>query len=168
MTLIVNAKDRTLTAGGITYSCRIGMAGCISEGEGREGDNKTPLGTYAIRYGFYRADRVPLPPGALTFHALKKDDGWCDAPEDIAYNMPVRLPYLASAEVMWKDEGVYDIVLVLGHNDSPPLAGSGSAIFLHIARVDDRATAGCIAVAPDVMAAILPRVTPQTQIIIQP
>jgi len=167
MNLIVNAKDKTLTSRGIIYQCRIGREGFITQDKGREGDWKTPLGTYAVRYGFYRADRVPAPLSLLTFHALKPDDGWCDAPQDIAYNMPVRLPYPASTEKMWKEGGVYDIIIVLGHNDDPPAAGLGSAIFLHIARIDDRATAGCIAVSPDVMAVLLPRLTTLSEVIIQ-
>ena len=167
MTLIVNAKDKTLHVDAATYLCRIGKAGFVAGDKGREGDLKTPLGTYCARYGFYRADRVPPPPGPLTFHAIKSDDGWCDAPGDMAYNMPVRLPYPASAEVMWKDNGVYDIVIVLSHNDSPPQPGLGSAIFLHVARSDDKATAGCIAVSPDVMAAILPGLKPGAEIVIQ-
>ncbi len=160
MTLIVNAKNKTLSVSGITYSCRIGRDGFIAAPAGKEGDWKTPLGLYAFRYGFYRADRVPAPKSALTFHALREDDGWCDAPGDPAYNMPVRLPYPASAEAMWKTSGVYDIVIVLGHNDSPPQGDLGSAIFLHIAHYDNRSTAGCIAVSPDVMAVILGCITP--------
>lgn len=167
MTLIVNAKDKTLTAGGVSYPCRIGRAGFTDQAKGREGDWKTPLGTYAIRYGFYRSDRLPRSLSGLTFHALKPDDGWCDAPGDIAYNMPVRLPYPASAEVMWKADGVYDIVIVLGHNDSPPEQNLGSAIFLHVAHIDDRATAGCIAVTPCIMTAILPALSLGMQIIIR-
>lgn len=168
MTLIVNAKSKTLTAGGITYPCRIGRSGFVKQASGREGDGKTPLGTYMFRYGFYRDDRVSAPRTGLTFHALKPDDGWCDAPGDPAYNMPVKLPYPAGAEVMWKMSGVYDIVIVLGHNDSPPVADLGSAIFLHVAHIDSRATAGCIAVAPDVMAQILPHIKSGGAIDIRP
>lgn len=154
--MIVNAKTKTLIYGNARYHCRIGRDGYIPQNEGREGDWKTPLGTYALRYGFYRADRLPKPQSDLTFHALNEDDGWCDASGDIAYNLPVKLPYPASAEAMWKESGVYDIVIVLGHNDSPPVADLGSAIFLHVAHINDKPTAGCIAVSPDVMAALLP------------
>ncbi|MEE9346907.1 MAG: L,D-transpeptidase family protein [Robiginitomaculum sp.] len=160
MTLIVNAHKCELIAGGVAYPCRIGRDGYIEGALGAEGDYKTPLGRYAFRYGFYRADRVATPPSDLQFYPLRKDDGWCDAPNDAAYNMPVALPYPASAERLWKQSGVYDMVIVLGHNDSPPVVGLGSAIFLHIAHYDDRPTAGCIAVSPDVMAAILPAIKP--------
>ena len=160
MTVIVNAQTLTLTIGGNAYPCRIGRDGFIDKNLGREGDWKTPLGTYAFRYGFYRADRLPPPRSALQFLALKPNDGWCDAAHDIAYNLPVRLPYCASAEALWKDSGVYDVVVVLGHNDSPPKSEHGSAIFLHICHIDETPTAGCIAVTPDVMALLLPKAWP--------
>jgi L,D-peptidoglycan transpeptidase YkuD (ErfK/YbiS/YcfS/YnhG family) len=37
--------------------------------------------------------------------------------------------------------------VVLGHNDDPPVAGLGSAIFLHVADPGGRPTEGCVAVA---------------------
>lgn len=154
--IVVNCKTKTLTAGKASHPCIVGRESYIPQAQGREGDFKTPLGTYALRYGFYRADRLPKPNCDLTFRAIRDDDGWCDAPEDPAYNMAVRLPYPANHEVMKKDSGVYDIVIVLGHNDDPPAPGLGSAIFLHICHPDHRPTAGCIAVEPDVMVKLLP------------
>jgi L,D-peptidoglycan transpeptidase YkuD (ErfK/YbiS/YcfS/YnhG family) len=64
-----------------------------------------------------------------------------------AYNQPVKLPYPASAERLWRDDHVYDLVVVLGHNDDPPVAGLGSAIFLHLARDGYPGTEGCVALA---------------------
>lgn len=161
MSLIVNAKSKTLFCGPARYSCRIGRDGYIEGELGQEGDWKTPLGRHAIRYGYYRADRVATPRSRLSFFALRETDGWCDDRDDRAYNLPVRLPYPASAEALWKDSGVYDIIIVLGHNDAPPRPGQGSAIFLHISHIDDKPTAGCIAVSPDVMARILPHIGAQ-------
>ena len=62
------------------------------------------------------------------------NDGWCDAPDDPNYNRLVSLPYPASAEHLWRDDNVYDLIAVLGYNDDPVVPGKGSAIFLHIAR----------------------------------
>jgi len=124
---------------------------------GREGDAKTPLGNYVLRFGLYRADRLGKPPSELTFRRLQKDDGWCDAPEDPAYNRLIRLPYKASHEKLWREDGAYDIILVMSHNDSPPVSGLGSAVFLHIAQPDDRNTLGCIALAPEDMVKLLPQ-----------
>lgn len=71
--------------------------------------------------------------------------GWCDAPSDRNYNRGVRLPYPASAEEMWRKDGLYDIVVELGYNDRPRARGRGSAIFMHVARTGLLPTAGCVA-----------------------
>ena len=71
--------------------------------------------------------------------------GWCDAPGDRNYNRQVTLPYPASAETLWRDDGLYDLVLVLDHNHRPRVQGAGSAIFVHVARPGHRPTEGCIA-----------------------
>ena len=116
----------------------------------REGDKASPIGVWPIRRVFYRPDRGGAPKTALPLVAMSPDDGWCDDPHDAAYNRPVKLPRATSAERMWRDDGLYDLVLVLGHNDDPPVAGMGSAIFLHLARPDYAPTEGCVALArPD-------------------
>src|SRR3546814_20309016 len=74
-------------------------------------------------------------------------DGWCDDPADPRYNRPVALPYPASAERMWRDDALYDLVVVLGHKDDPPGAGVGRAVFLHVARPDYGPTDGVLPLA---------------------
>lgn len=145
-----------LHCGSLTLLCRIGKAGFIDEALGREGDAKTPLGKYHLRFGLYRADRLPIPKSPLTFRPLRENDGWCDAPNDPAYNRFIRRPYPARHEELWRGDGAYDIILVMSHNDSPPVAGLGSAVFIHIAQPDDRKTLGCIALAPEEMVRLLP------------
>lgn len=153
--------------GNFSLACRIGKMGFVDGALGQEGDGKTPLGTYHLRFGLYRGDRLPVPNAALTFWPLSPDDGWCDDPNSPAYNRFIRLPFAASHEKLWREDGAYDIILVLSHNDSPPEAGKGSAVFIHIAQPDDRKTLGCIAFAPENMVKLLPRLTPDMKIIIQ-
>ena len=124
--------------------------------EGREGDAKTPLGEYDLRFGFYRADRLPRPMSSLTFHALQPDDGWCDAPSDPAYNRFIQTPYPASHEALWREDGAYDVILVMSHNDSPPQPGLGSAVFIHCRQPDHRPTLGCLALSAPDMWTLLP------------
>lgn len=93
----------------------------------------------------YRADRIQRPRTALPVRAMGRRDGWCDAPSDRNYNRPVRLPYRASAEEMWRSDGLYDIVVVLDHNTRPRIRNAGSAIFMHVARPGFEPTAGCVA-----------------------
>ena len=45
--------------------------------------------------------------------------------------------------------------MVLGHNDDPPVAGLGSAIFLHLAKPDYAPTDGCVALAREHLLAFL-------------
>ncbi|MBV9550083.1 MAG: L,D-transpeptidase family protein [Alphaproteobacteria bacterium] len=123
--------------------------------KGREGDGITPRGRFAVREILYRADRVAKPNVKLPLRAIEPDDGWCDAPHDANYNRLVSLPYRNSAEKMWRDDGLYDLVGVLGYNDDPVVPGNGSAIFLHVARPDYSNTHGCVALAfADLLAAL--------------
>jgi len=80
------------------------------------------------------------------------DDGWCDDPHDRNYNRHVRHPYGASAERLWRADGLYDLVIVIGHNDRPRVRGRGSAVFIHVAGPGLAPTAGCIALRlPDLV-----------------
>jgi L,D-peptidoglycan transpeptidase YkuD (ErfK/YbiS/YcfS/YnhG family) len=128
--------------------------------EKREGDGASPVGVWPIRRVLYRPDRGSAPVTAFPLAEIARDDGWCDAPTDPAYNQPVKLPYPASAEHMWLESGVYDIVVILGHNDSPPVPGLGSAIFLHLASDDYGPTAGCVAVSRADMLELLAKARP--------
>ena len=90
---------------------------------------------------------------------LRPHDGWSDDPADPAYNRPVRHPHPFRAERLWRDDELYDAIVVLGHNLDPPIAGLGSAIFLHCWR-DGATTEGCVAVARDALLASLPDMRP--------
>jgi L,D-peptidoglycan transpeptidase YkuD (ErfK/YbiS/YcfS/YnhG family) len=131
-----------------------------------EGDAITPVGTFALRRLLFRADRIRLPLTRLSASALAPDDGWCDAPGDVAYNQPVKLPYRASAEALWRADHLYDLIVVLGFNDDPVVTGAGSAIFLHVAQADYRPTEGCIALAKDDLLAVLSKLAPSDTITI--
>ncbi|HEY0836451.1 MAG TPA: L,D-transpeptidase family protein, partial [Azospirillum sp.] len=111
----------------------------------REGDGATPVGVWALRRVLWRPDRLARPDTALPTRPIAPDDGWCDDPADPAYNRPVTRPYPAGHESLWRDDSVYDIIVVLGHNDDPVVPGLGSAVFLHVARPDWEPTAGCVA-----------------------
>jgi L,D-peptidoglycan transpeptidase YkuD (ErfK/YbiS/YcfS/YnhG family) len=113
----------------------------------REGDGATPAGLFTLCEAFYRPDRVRRPRASLPVRATRSRDGWCDDVCDGNYNRKVRLPYAASAETLWRDDSIYDIIVVLDHNRRPRAKGRGSAIFMHIARAGYAPTAGCIALS---------------------
>jgi L,D-peptidoglycan transpeptidase YkuD (ErfK/YbiS/YcfS/YnhG family) len=144
------SADGWLDLGDGRARCALGPAGVVPAADKREGDGASPAGIWPIRRVLFRPDRGPPPATALPVQAIAEDDGWCDAPGDPAYNRPVKLPYGASAERMWREDHLYDLVVVLGHNDDPPAPGRGSAIFLHLAKPGYAPTEGCVALArPD-------------------
>ena len=140
-------SDGRFALNGRVTRCALGKGGVVAAAEKREGDGKSPLGVWPIRRVLFRPDKGEAPQTGLPTKALERDDGWCDAPKDPAYNRPVKLPHSASAEQMWRQDELYDLVCVLAHNDDPPVPGRGSAIFMHLARPDGGPTEGCVALS---------------------
>lgn len=132
----------------------------------REGDGSTPLGTMQLLGGFYRADRLHLPPTRLAMEPIRADMGWCDAPDHACYNSLVRLPLAASHEKMLRDDRLYDICLVLDWNISQRRRHRGSAIFWHLSHESGRPTEGCIAIAPQAMLQLLPMLRPKMPVVV--
>lgn len=154
-----------LRVGGDVYRCALGRAGIVPTK--REGDGATPVGQFALRELLFRPDRLTLPSTSLPRKAIATDDGWCDAASDPAYNRLVKLPYAASAEALWRDDHLYDLIIPLGYNDDPVVAGAGSAIFFHLAKEEEGgrlgATEGCVALRLPDMLSVLARLTPETR-----
>jgi len=150
----------TVEAGGRRLGCALGRAGVRADK--REGDGATPAGRFRLRRVLYRPDREAPPATLLPVSAIGAGDGWCDDPGDPAYNRPVVLPHPASHERLWRDDGLYDLVVVTGHNDDPVVPGAGSAVFVHVARPGYAPTEGCVALARDDLAWLLARVGPET------
>lgn len=148
-------SDGSFRLNGRMTRCALGKTGVIEADLKREGDGKSPLGVWTIRRVLYRPDKGERPQTGLPTRALERDDGWCDAPGDPAYNRAVKLPHPASAEQMWREDDVYDLVCVLAHNDDPPVSPLGSAIFLHLAKPDFSPTEGCIALSREDMLELL-------------
>ena len=161
MDLIVTApmgETRGLARlGDRTFDCALGRSGLVADK--REGDGGTPIGRFPFRRLLYRADRVARIETRLPARHIERDDGWCDDPASPDYNKPVRLPHPAHHEEMWLESQLYDLVVVIGHNDDPVVPGAGSAVFLHVARADWSPTAGCIAFRREDLLMILARVT---------
>lgn len=143
--LFTAMSDGRFDLAGRETRCALGKGGVTAAADKREGDGCSPLGVWPIRRVLYRPDRTPAPQSRLPVKAIAPNDGWCDAPGDPNYNRPVSLPYPASAEQLWREDKVYDFVLVLAHNDDPVVPLMGSAIFLHVARPNWEPTEGCVA-----------------------
>lgn len=164
----VASADGFLDIAGRRVRCALGRGGIKPAAEKREGDGASPAGVWPIRRVLYRPDRRPVPRTAFGVEPIAIQDGWCDDPADPAYNRPVALPYPASAERMWLEETIYDIVVVLGHNDDPVVPGMGSAIFLHLNKPGYSPTAGCVAIARADLEDLLGRAQPGDTVEIRP
>ncbi len=152
MQAVVTADGRFVLSGRVMRAA-LGPAGVRADKQ--EGDGATPAGLLPLRRVLYRADRLRPPRCTVPIEPIAPEDGWCDDPDDPAYNRKVRLPCSARCEELWRRDGIYDVVGVLGWNDAPPMRNRGSAIFLHVARPDYAPTEGCVALAlPDLLAAL--------------
>lgn len=143
-------RNGLLEGAGLRLRAACGRAGITARKQ--EGDGATPMGRLPLLRLLYRADRIKPPRCAVPLVPIGPQDGWCDDIADAAYNQPVRLPYHARHEKLWRTEPVYDVIGVLGWNLAPIVTGCGSAIFLHVAAPGLAPTAGCIALElPDLL-----------------
>jgi L,D-peptidoglycan transpeptidase YkuD (ErfK/YbiS/YcfS/YnhG family) len=128
----------------------------------REGDGGTPRGSMALIAGYFRR-RGPIRAATrLPMTEISPGLGWCDDSGAPNYNRPVRLPFTASHERMYRADGLYDTCLVLDWNLRERRRFAGSAIFLHIARTGYEPTEGCIAISARDMALLLPHLSRST------
>lgn len=154
-----------LVADALALPCALGRSGITRLK--REGDGASPFGVFALRKLYFRPDRLARPRCRLDTQAITPDLGWCDDPASVHYNAPVRLPFGGSHERMWRDDHLYDLVIVIGHNDDPtPRKPLGSAIFMHLARPDFAATEGCVALSRTDLMRLLGRIGLDTRIAI--
>ncbi|CCQ75598.1 L,D-transpeptidase [Magnetospira sp. QH-2] len=152
MDLFVTA-DGFLIHGNRRLPCALGRGGINPSKV--EGDGCTPVGRFPLRRVLYREDRLAPPETGLSVMAITPGDGWSDDPKDPAYNCPVSLPHDHGHEILWREDAIYDVIVVLGHNDDPVVPGAGSAVFLHVARPGFVPTEGCIALTREDLLAVL-------------
>ncbi|NEU10750.1 L,D-transpeptidase family protein [Methylobacterium sp. BTF04] len=153
-----------LLAGPLVIPCALGRSGMTRHK--REGDGASPRGSFRLRAGYYRPDLYAARPGTpLPLRATRREDGWCDDARDRRYNRPLPLPCPGvSAERLWREDGLYDLVVDLDYNRGPIRPGRGSAIFLHCARPGYLPTEGCIALAKPDLIRLLRRIGPATRL----
>jgi len=161
--------DLVYSSGRLVWPAGSARAACGKGGvraAKREGDGASPAGAFPVLDAYYRPDRLVRPQTALPLGALRPDMGWVDDPADRNYNRLVTLPYSAHHETLWREDGIYDLIVVIGYNTGPVVPGAGSAIFLHVARPDFSPTVGCIAVAEPVLTMLLGLLGPGSTITI--
>jgi L,D-peptidoglycan transpeptidase YkuD (ErfK/YbiS/YcfS/YnhG family) len=154
-----------MQAGTLSLRCALGLGGIVRDK--REGDHATPAGEFRLLSGFFRADRLPRPAAPFAMRRIGARQGWCDDPAQALYNRPVVLPCGFSHERFWREDRLYDRLIVLDYNISPRRRNRGSAIFLHCCREGFQPTEGCIALDPADLRRLLPRLSRKTAIIVR-
>lgn len=150
-------------AGILTFRAALGRSGRTSRK--REGDGATPIASMRLIHGYYRRERIAGPLATtLPMVPIEADMLWCDASADANYNRPVKAPFGPSHEELKREDGLYDICLVMDWNIASRRRNLGSAIFFHCARPGYPPTQGCVAIDISDMRRLLPLIGPDTMV----
>jgi L,D-peptidoglycan transpeptidase YkuD (ErfK/YbiS/YcfS/YnhG family) len=149
-----------LLAGARAIPVVLGRAGIAADK--REGDGATPRGRFRLTRLWWRPDRAPRPRSLLPVRRIDRALAWCENPADRRYNRPFRRSANEPGDRLWRDDHLYDLVIEISHNTRPRIAGRGSAVFIHVARPDRSATAGCVALDAGELRRLLARLGPHT------
>ena len=150
-----------LTYNKLKIKCAIGKKGIGYKK--KEGDLITPLGKFNIKYILYRKDRVKVST-KLKKKVIKKNMGWCDDPKSSYYNKLIKLPFNYKHEKLYKNENIYDMILVLNYNMNPVKKNKGSAIFIHVAKNNFKRTKGCVAIKKIDFIRLIKKINPYTKV----
>jgi L,D-peptidoglycan transpeptidase YkuD (ErfK/YbiS/YcfS/YnhG family) len=156
------ASRGVLLAGRHAIPVALGRSG-VAAGK-REGDGATPRGRFRLIRLWWRADRAPRPHTLLPVRRIDPALAWCENRADRRYNRPFRRSANEPGDRLWRHDRLYDLVIELSHNTRPRVAGRGSAVFVHVARPDRSATAGCVALDARDLRRLLGRLGPRTRI----
>tara|TARA_B100001093_G_scaffold197990_2_gene190351 strand:- start:2246 stop:2740 length:495 start_codon:yes stop_codon:yes gene_type:complete len=160
----IRVKKNYLIFKGKQFKCSIGKSGfSINK---KEGDGCTPVGTFYIENVYYRADKIKSLETNINKVKINKIDGWCDDPSQKEYNQLINFPYDFSAEELYREDSLYNIVCVLNYNTNPVKPGIGSAIFIHVAKEGYKPTEGCIALKQEDLIFLLSFIDKKTKIIL--
>ena len=142
MTIFVKNKH-TLEIDQFKFNCCIGKKG--STRNKKEGDKKTPKGTFAIGNLYYRKDRIEKPLTSIKSIEIKKEMGWCnDIRFPKKYNKLIKIEKKIKHEKLRRKDHKYDLLIPIKYNYKKPIVGLGSCIFIHLTK-DYKPTVGCIA-----------------------
>ena len=148
----------------LKFRCSLGKAGISKKIV--EGDNITPKGIYKIVNIYFREDRIKNIISKIKLIKIKNNMGWCDDPISKKYNQLIKLPTKYHHEKLYRNDKLYDIILVLDYNMNPIVKGKGSAIFLHLSKNLKNKTSGCIALKKKDMLELIKKIKKSTKVII--
>jgi L,D-peptidoglycan transpeptidase YkuD (ErfK/YbiS/YcfS/YnhG family) len=160
--MIIVKKSGYLRFKNLKFRCALGKAG-VKE-KTIEGDNITPKGIFKILKIYYRPDKIKKIKTLINKIKISKNMGWCDDPNSHLYNKPIKLPTKFSHEKLYRNDNLYDLIVVLNYNTNPIIKKKGSAIFLHIAKNSYEKTKGCIALKKEHLIKIISKIKKNTKI----
>ena len=160
--MIIVKKSGYLQYKNLKFRCALGKAG-IKKKE-KEGDNVTPKGIFKITSMYYRPDKIKNIITAVKKIKIKKNIGWCDDPNSHFYNQQISLPNKFSHEKLYRNDSLYDLILVLNYNVNPIIKNKGSAIFIHVAKKNYKKTKGCIALKKKHLIELISKIKKNTKI----
>ena len=142
MTIVVKNKER-LIYDDFLFKCCVGKKGFTNKK--KEGDKKSPVGTFNIENLYYRNDKISKPKTSLKCIPIKKNMGWCDDIYDKKnYNKLIITKKNIRHEKLFRKDNKYDLLVPISYNRKKRIIGKGSAIFLHLTNNYEK-TDGCIA-----------------------
>jgi L,D-peptidoglycan transpeptidase YkuD (ErfK/YbiS/YcfS/YnhG family) len=160
--MIIVKKSGYLKYKNLKFRCALGKGGVKKKT--MEGDNITPKGIFKIIKIYYRPDKIKKIKTAIKKSKIKKNMGWCDDPKSRFYNKLINLPTKYSHEKLYRNDNLYDLIIVLSYNTSPIIKNKGSAIFMHIANNSYKKTKGCIALKKEHLIKIISKIKKNTKI----
>ncbi len=160
MQIIVKNKD-TLLYDEFEFKCCVGKRGITQDK--REGDMKTPKGTYKLGPVYYRKDRLSKFKTNLKKIIINNKMGWCDDVKSKFYNQRIIINKKIKYEKMFRKNNDYDLLIPIQYNTSKPKRNKGSAIFLHLTK-NYRGTLGCVALKKKDMLILLKLINQKTKI----
>jgi L,D-peptidoglycan transpeptidase YkuD (ErfK/YbiS/YcfS/YnhG family) len=161
--MIISLKNKyTIKLDDFIFRCCIGKNG-ITKFK-KEGDLKTPKGTFQIENLYYRKDRVEKPKTKLKCIALKKNMGWCDDVNSKKfYNKLIKINPKLHHEKLFRKDHKYDLFIPIKYNFNKIILKKGSCVFLHLTS-NYKPTAGCIALKKKDFIIILKLINKKTKI----
>jgi L,D-peptidoglycan transpeptidase YkuD (ErfK/YbiS/YcfS/YnhG family) len=160
--MIIVKKSGYLKYKKLKFRCALGKAGIKKKI--MEGDNITPKGIFKIIKIYYRPDKIKEIKTLIKKIKIKKNMGWCDDIKSRFYNQQIKLPTKYSHEKLYRNDNLYDLIVVLNYNIDPIIKNKGSAIFLHIAKNSYQDTKGCIALKKKHLIEIISKIKKNTKI----
>jgi L,D-peptidoglycan transpeptidase YkuD (ErfK/YbiS/YcfS/YnhG family) len=160
--MIVVKKSGYLKYKNLKFRCALGKGGVKKKT--MEGDNITPKGIFKIIKIYYRPDKIKKIKTLIKKIKIKKNMGWCDDPNSRFYNKLINLPTKYTHEKLYRNDSLYDLIVVLSYNTNPIIKNKGSAIFIHIAKNSYKKTKGCIALKKEHLIEIISKIKKNTKI----